>query len=126
MITSLLVSDGDLVMGPIPGEAGTDYPVYNTVPDTGFDCAAQDNPGIYTDTEAGCQVWDMNNLTDQLKKEQKSSLKFIEFLYSELIFNFSLSTCAAPEVRLMPSFVLTEPSLTSSTLCVIGGKWNAM
>ena len=43
-------------MGPIPGEAGTDYPVYNAVPDTGFDCGAQDNPGIYTDTEAGCQV----------------------------------------------------------------------
>ena len=47
-------------MGPIPGEAGTDYPVYNAVPDTGFDCAAQDNPGIYTDTDAGCQVRDMN------------------------------------------------------------------
>ena len=58
----ILLSDGDLVMGPIPGEAGTDYPVYNTVPDTGFDCAAQDNPGIYTDTEAGCQVRDMNIL----------------------------------------------------------------
>ena len=43
-------------MGPIPGEAGVDFPVYNTVPDTGFDCAAQDNPGIYTDTEADCQV----------------------------------------------------------------------
>ena len=45
-------------MGPIPGEAGVDFPVYNTVPDTGFDCAAQDNPGIYTDTEADCQVPD--------------------------------------------------------------------
>ena len=43
-------------MGPIPGEAGVDFPVYNSVPDTGFDCAAQDNPGIYTDTAAGCQV----------------------------------------------------------------------
>ena len=53
------MTDGELVMGPIPGEAGTDYPVYNAVPDTGFDCAAQDNPGIYTDTEAGCQVRDM-------------------------------------------------------------------
>ena len=49
-------------MGPIPGEAGTDYPVYNAVPDTGFDCGVQDNPGIYTDTEAGCQVRDMNIL----------------------------------------------------------------
>merc|ERR1712223_1042334 len=32
--------NGDLVMGPIPGEAGVDFPVYNSVPDTGFDCAA--------------------------------------------------------------------------------------
>ena len=49
-------------MGPIPGEAGVDFPVYNTVPDTGFDCAAQDNPGIYTDTEADCQVPDTMKL----------------------------------------------------------------
>ena len=61
LTSRVLLSDGDLVMGPIPGEAGTDYPVYNAVPDTGFDCAAQDNPGIYTDTEAGCQVRDMIN-----------------------------------------------------------------
>ena len=47
---------GDLVMSPIPGVAGIDYPEFNTVPDTGFDCAAQETPGIYTDTEARCQV----------------------------------------------------------------------
>ena len=43
-------------MTPIPGEAGVDYPVFNSVPDTGFDCASQDTPGIYTDTQAQCQV----------------------------------------------------------------------
>ena len=43
-------------MSPIPGVAGIDYPEFNTVPDTGFDCAAQETPGIYTDTEARCQV----------------------------------------------------------------------
>ena len=43
-------------MSPIPGVAGVDYPEFNTVPDTGFDCGAQDTPGIYTDTEARCQV----------------------------------------------------------------------
>ena len=46
----------DLEMSPIPGEAGVDYPVFNNVPDTGFDCASQDTPGIYTDTQAQCQV----------------------------------------------------------------------
>ena len=55
-------------MGPIPGEAGVDFPVYNSVPDTGFDCAAQDNPGIYTDTEADCQVPDTVKLLDIFKK----------------------------------------------------------
>ena len=52
----LLDAAGNLVMNPIPGEAGTDYPVFNAVPDTGFDCSQQDFPGIYTDTEADCQV----------------------------------------------------------------------
>ena len=45
-------------MNPIPGEAGTDYPVYSDVPDTGFDCSQQEFPGIYTDTQADCQWGD--------------------------------------------------------------------
>ena len=45
-----------MVMNPIPGEAGTDYPVLSSVPDTGFSCAQQSFPGIYTDTGADCQV----------------------------------------------------------------------
>ena len=43
-------------MNPIPGVAGVDYPVYNSVPDTGFQCNAQDYPGIFTDTGSDCQV----------------------------------------------------------------------
>ena len=48
--------DGELIMNPIPGEAGTDYPVYNSVPDTGFSCNQQDYPGIFTDVASDCQV----------------------------------------------------------------------
>ena len=48
-----------MVMNPIPGVAGTDYPVFSEVPDTGFDCNQQNFPGIYTDTEADCQVFYM-------------------------------------------------------------------
>lgn len=40
----------------IPGEAGIDYPVYQTVPDTLFTCDAQEHPGLYADIEAQCQV----------------------------------------------------------------------
>ena len=48
---------GEMVMNPIPGEAGTDYPVYTEVPDTGFNCAQQQFlPGIYADIQADCQV----------------------------------------------------------------------
>ena len=43
-------------MSPIPGVADVDYPVFNSVPDTSFECADQDTPGIYTDTKARCQV----------------------------------------------------------------------
>ena len=38
------------------GVAGTDYSVYASVPETGFDCNVQEFPGIYSDTEADCQV----------------------------------------------------------------------
>merc|ERR1712141_649582 len=45
-LDQILNAAGDLVMNPIPGEAG-------------FDCISQDNPGIYTDTEARCQSFYM-------------------------------------------------------------------
>ena len=41
--------DGDC----ISGKAGVDYPVYNTVPDTGFTCP---KPGYYSDQSTQCQV----------------------------------------------------------------------
>ena len=48
------VSDDE--MPPIPGVAGVDFPVLTEIPQTGFDCAAQDFPGIYADMDADCQV----------------------------------------------------------------------
>jgi len=56
-LSSPLGPDGE--MGPIPGVAGTDYSVYVSIPDTSFDCNVQEFPGIYTDTEAECQVFHM-------------------------------------------------------------------
>jgi len=56
-LSSPLGPDGE--MGPIPGIAGTDYSVYASVPETGFDCNVQEFPGIYSDTEADCQVFHM-------------------------------------------------------------------
>ena len=38
------------------GQAGVDFPVLASVPETGFDCGAQQFPGIYGDTGADCQV----------------------------------------------------------------------
>ena len=52
----LLGPGGEMVMPAIPGVAGPDYPVYSSVPNTGFDCSQQEFPGIYTDTQADCQV----------------------------------------------------------------------
>jgi len=56
-LSSPLGPDGE--MGPIPGVAGTDYSVYASVPETSFDCNVQEFPGIYSDTEAECQVFHM-------------------------------------------------------------------
>ncbi|KAG7176923.1 U-scoloptoxin(01)-Cw1a-like 1 [Homarus americanus] len=41
----------------IPGEAGVDYPVYASVPDTTFTCEAQQHPGLYADVDAQCQTF---------------------------------------------------------------------
>jgi len=46
-------------MPPIPGVAGVDFPVLTEIPQTGFDCAAQDFPGIYADMDTDCQVFYM-------------------------------------------------------------------
>ncbi|XP_055344129.1 U-scoloptoxin(01)-Er1a-like [Paramacrobiotus metropolitanus] len=33
------------------------YPNYNTIPQTGFNCQSKKQPGFYADTEAQCQVF---------------------------------------------------------------------
>jgi hypothetical protein len=58
-IENMLGPDGEIIMNPIPGVAGVDYPVYNSVPDTGFQCNAQDYPGIFADTGSDCQAFYM-------------------------------------------------------------------
>jgi hypothetical protein len=42
--------------GAIPGRAGIDYPIFDKVPLTSFQCTDQQFPGYYADTEAQCQV----------------------------------------------------------------------
>ena len=46
----------NIIFSKIPGQAGVDFPVLASVPDTGFDCGGQEFPGIYGDTGADCQV----------------------------------------------------------------------
>lgn len=41
----------------IPGQAGVDYPLYHSVPETRFSCGSVPFlPGIYANVETGCQV----------------------------------------------------------------------
>lgn len=40
----------------IPGRPWKDYPLYSTIPRTGFDCKLTKYPGFYADIDAGCQV----------------------------------------------------------------------
>lgn len=53
--------DDDSSMGSIKdsvrGEPGQDYPVFSSVPETGFKCSQQQYPGYYADVEAQCQVF---------------------------------------------------------------------
>jgi len=40
----------------ILGQAGVDFPVLASVPETGFNCNTQKFPGIYADQDADCQA----------------------------------------------------------------------
>jgi len=51
--------DGEFIMNPIPGQAGIDFPVLASVPQTSFNCNTQKFPGIYADTDADCQAFHM-------------------------------------------------------------------
>jgi hypothetical protein len=43
--------------GSIPGSPGTDFPVYNSIPVTSFNCLEHSkSAGFYADVEAQCQV----------------------------------------------------------------------
>lgn len=43
--------------GEIPGNAGTDYPIFDTIPETSFNCKDQATGGYYADVDEGrCQV----------------------------------------------------------------------
>lgn len=43
--------------GEIPGNAGTDYPIFDTIPETKFNCNDQATGGYYADVDEGrCQV----------------------------------------------------------------------
>ena len=98
------------MQNPIPGEAGTDYPVYTSVPDTDFLCSEQQYPGIYPDTGAGCQAglwWSSNGL-----------------LFCE---DFRPSTSVHPADSPPASSARMGPSSPSSTLCVTGGTtWTVL
>ena len=41
----------------IPGEPGTDYPIYSELPATDFKCSDQKLPGFYADEAARCQIF---------------------------------------------------------------------
>ena len=46
----------DVACQEIPGEAGLDYPVLASVPDTDFSCDNRVSGGYYADTQTACQA----------------------------------------------------------------------
>lgn len=48
-------SEGDY--SAIPGEPGTDYPIFSELPNNQFNCSEQRLPGYYADVSARCQVF---------------------------------------------------------------------
>lgn len=51
----------------IPGKPWKDYPIFSSVPPTGFSCKLTKYPGFYADIDAGCQVRELDYmLTESL------------------------------------------------------------
>ncbi len=55
-VTRLSPSSGlDALLGTIPGNPGSDYPIFGSAPVTSFTCEDKAAGGYYADGEAGCQ-----------------------------------------------------------------------
>lgn len=50
-----MYSPGD--PNPNNGRPGIDYPIFDEIPKTQFDCKEQRYKGFFGDTETKCQVW---------------------------------------------------------------------
>ena len=98
------------------GVAGTDYSVYASVPETSFDCNVQEFPGIYSDTEAECQVRYKIITKDTCTIYVRRTL-----IKKHLIHLLRSSTCANQMGMLTVFFVQMEPCLINNTSFVIGG-----
>lgn len=56
-VDSSTVAPMMMMGGEIPGNAGTDYPIFDTIPETKFNCNDQATGGYYADVDEGrCQV----------------------------------------------------------------------
>lgn len=47
----------DNIPGPDTGRPGIDYPVFDEIPKTDFNCKNQRYKGFFGDPETHCQVW---------------------------------------------------------------------
>ncbi|XP_047470479.1 flocculation protein FLO11-like [Penaeus chinensis] len=55
--TRTVLNSDDPYVNSIPGRSGIDYPTFQTLPKTGFDCSSKQSGGYYADPEADCQVF---------------------------------------------------------------------
>ncbi|XP_069980183.1 polycystin-1-like protein 3 [Penaeus vannamei] len=55
--TRNVLNSDDPYVNSIPGRSGIDYPTFQTLPKTGFDCSSKQSGGYYADPEADCQVF---------------------------------------------------------------------
>ncbi|XP_035710088.1 uncharacterized protein LOC110852849 isoform X2 [Folsomia candida] len=64
MPTTTPSSGSDKDTTNIPGMPGVDYPIFDEIPVTGFDCAKQRYKGFFADIESKCQVWHYCDFAD--------------------------------------------------------------
>ncbi|KAF7494906.1 hypothetical protein SSS_09006 [Sarcoptes scabiei] len=62
--------DDEIGEANVPGVPGLDYPIFDHIPDTSFECSKQQYPGFYSDMETGCQVYHSCSLTSLFQKRK--------------------------------------------------------
>merc|ERR1711874_814959 len=117
--------DGGLEVN-IPGVPGEDYPIYPSVPDTGFTCDGLVEGGYYADPAAECQAFHIcaNDGAGGLITYKITRPSSAGTTRQPRAVCVTRSTCS-PVLRIIPSLRSTASLRMAVCLCLVSLNWTA-